>query len=155
MTRINIGIPVKQLTDKHLMAEHRELKRIPNVVSRGRYNLKTTPKEFTLGKGHVSFFYDKLGYLKDRYLELYDECRARGFNVQSYISSWDGVPRELMNSYTPTQRDIDIVSERIRDRLANPLSKQKKESARLQEVIRTDRESERGKATQEQQSSSS
>jgi len=127
MTRINIGIPPKQLTDKHVMAEHRELKRIPNVVSRGRYNLKTAPPQFTLGKGHVSFFYDKLGYLKKRYIELYNECRARGFNVQCYISSWDGVPSQLMNDYTPTERDIQIVSERIADRIANPLAKQKKE----------------------------
>ena len=127
MTRINVGIPPKQLTDKHLIAEHRELKRIPNVVSRGRYNLKTAPNEFTLGKGHVSFFYTRLGYLKDRYIELYNECRARGFNVQSYVSSWDGVPAELMGGYTPTDRDIQIVSERIKDRLANPIAKQKKE----------------------------
>lgn len=155
MTRINVGIPVKQLTDKHLMAEHRELKRIPNVVSRGRYNLKTSPKEFTLGKGHVSFFYDKLGYLRDRYIELYNECRARGFNVQSYLSSWDGVPSHLMNSYTPTEKDIKIVSERIADRLANPLAKQKKERDRLQKDIPTDRGSEQTSTTQEQQSSSS
>lgn len=128
MTRINIGVPPKTLTNQHLMAEHREMKRIPNVVGKGRYNLKNVPPQFTLGKGHVSFFYDKLGYLKERYLEVYNECRARGLNVQSYLSSWDNVPSHLMNSYKPTQRDIDIVTERIKDRLANPLSKQKKES---------------------------
>ena len=137
MTRINIGIPPKQLTDKHLMAEHRELKRIPNVVSRGRYNLKTSPKEFTLGKGHVSFFYTRLGYLRKRYLELYNECRARGFNVQSYISSWDGVPEELMGDYTPTERDIQIVSERIADRLANPIAKQKKQTTSESRTTKT------------------
>lgn len=147
MTRINIGIPVKQLTDKHLMAEHRELKRIPNVVSRGRYNLKTAPKEFTLGKGHVSFFYDKLGYLKERYIALYEECRERGFNVQSYLSSWDNVPQHLMGNYTPTARDIQIVSERIADRLANPISKQKKQRDGLQKAIQSDGKSEGGDAT--------
>lgn len=127
MTRINSGFPPKQLTDRHLMAEHRELKRIPNVVSKGKYNLKRVPSEFTLGTGHVSFFYDKMLYLKKRYIELYDECRRRGFNVQNYLSCWDGVPPELMNDYTPTQRDVDIITERINDRLANPISKQKKE----------------------------
>ncbi len=96
MTRINIGVPPTTLTNKHLMAEHRELKRIPNVVSRGRYNLKTAPPEFTLGKGHVSFFYNKLGYLFKRYEELYTECRARGMNVQYYGSSRDGFPPELV-----------------------------------------------------------
>ena len=147
MTRINAGIPVKSLTNKHLIAEHRELKRIPNVVSKGRYNLKTAPKEFTLGKGHVSFFYDKMGYLKERYLELYNECRERGFNVQSYLNSWDGVPDHLMNGYTPTQKDIEIVSARIADRLANPISKQKKQRDGLQKVIQPDGESEGGRST--------
>ena len=127
MTRINVGVLPQTLTNKHLMAEHRELKRIPNVVSRGRYNLKTAPPEFTLGKGHVSFFYDKLGYLKKRYDALYEECIKRGMNVQYYGNSWDGVPRELMNDYIPTERDVQIIMERINDRLANPIAKQTKE----------------------------
>ena len=150
MTRINTGYAVQLLTNKHLMAEHRELKRIPNVVSRGRYNLKTAPKEFTLGKGHVSFFYDKLGYLKKRYIELYNECRSRGLNIQNYESSWDGIPPELMNDYTPTEKDIRIITERINDRLANPIAKQKKDKLneqRLQEDIRNNREPERSNIT--------
>ena len=126
MTRINIGVPPRELTGKHLIAEHREIKRIPNVVSKGKYNPKSIPPQFTLGKGHVSFFYDKLGYLKERYISLYNECINRGFNVQNYEGSWDGVPRELMNSYVPTERDILIVTEKIADRLANPIAKQKK-----------------------------
>lgn len=126
MTRINIGVPVKTLTSKHLLAEHREIKRIPNVVARGRYNPKSIPPSFSLGKGHVSFFYNKLGYLKKRYQELYQECKERGYNVQNWEDSWEGVPIEMMNDYTPTEQDIRIVSERIADRLANPLAKQKK-----------------------------
>ena len=31
MTRINCGVAVEQLTDEHLLAEHRELKRLPSV----------------------------------------------------------------------------------------------------------------------------
>ena len=42
-------------------------------LNKGRYNLKNVPPQFTLGKGHVSFFYDKLGYLKERYIEVYNE----------------------------------------------------------------------------------
>ena len=63
MTRINAGIPVQQLNGKHLIAEHREIKRVPNLV---RYNIEKgnpisgIPPKFTLGKGHVKFFYDKL-----------------------------------------------------------------------------------------------
>jgi len=126
VTRINLGIPPKELTNKHLIAEHRELKRIPNVVAKGRFNLSSIPQEFSLGKGHVSFFYDKLGHLKERYIELYNECISRGFNVQNYLKSWDCIPQELMNGYTPTEKDIHIIRERIADRLANPIAKQKK-----------------------------
>lgn len=138
MTRINLGIPPAQLTNKHLIAEHRELKRVPNAVAKGKYNLKNIPSQFTLGKGHVSFFYDKLGYLKDRYVDLYNECLVRGFNVQNYEASWDGVPQELMNGYIPTARDIEIIRERIAERLANPIAKQKKNG--LQKDVRTDGE---------------
>lgn len=138
MTRINLGVPVKELTNKHLIAEHREIKRIPNAVVKGRVNLSRIPAKFSLGTGHVSYFYDKLGYLKKRYVDLYTECVARGFKVQNYEASWDGVPLELMNDYTPTEYDIQIIRERIADRLANPIAKQKKNG--FQKDVRTDGE---------------
>lgn len=144
MTRINVGVPPRELSNKHLIAEHRELKRIPNVVAKGKCNLKNIPTKFSLGKGHVSFFYDKLGYLRERYIGLYDECIARGYNVQNYLASWDGVPQELMNSYTPTEEDVRIIRERIADRLANPIAKQKKDG--LQEDVRGNGEATRSKA---------
>jgi hypothetical protein len=117
MTRINIAIPPAELNTRHLLAEHRELKRIPNCVSRGRFNLKSIPKEFTLGKGHVSFFYDKLEYLRKRYEDLYEECINRNFNVSYYGNAWDDIPSELMNDYTPTQKDEQIIRQRIKEKL--------------------------------------
>ena len=39
MTRINVGISPAELNDKHLIAEHREIKRIPNCVAKGKYNI--------------------------------------------------------------------------------------------------------------------
>lgn len=118
MTRINCGIPVGELNDKHLLAEHREIKRIPNCVSSGRFNLKGQPLEFTLGKGHVKFFYDKCLYLKNRYQELYAECLRRGFNVTYYGRAWDNVPTQFLNDYSPTDQDRVIVRARIRERLS-------------------------------------
>jgi hypothetical protein len=119
MTRINAGIQVETLTDKHLIAEHREIKRIPNCIKKGRYNMKGQPEEFTLGTGHIKFFYDKCGYLLDRYINLYDECKKRGFNVQNYIESWQDIPDELMGYYKPTKKAIEEVTERINERLSN------------------------------------
>lgn len=119
MTRINVGVEPYELTNKHLMAEHREIKRIPNCISKGKYNFKGQPLEFTLGTGHVKFFYDKLLYLKKRYETLYTECIKRGFDVQYYGGAWDNVPINLMNDYTPTSKDRSIILERINERLNN------------------------------------
>lgn len=117
MTRINV-VPVSELCDQHLLAEHRELTRIPNCINKGRYNMSGQPTQYTLGKGHVKFFYDKLRYLHVRYDELTAECIARGFNP-SYNWPIDGVPSELYNDYRSTEDAIRINRERIADRIAN------------------------------------
>ncbi len=116
MTRINCGIPPAELSNKHLMAEHREIKRIPNVIKKGKFNLIGQPKEFTLGTGHVKFFYTRLLYLKNRYKEIYEECISRGFNVTYFGGAWDDIPDDFMNDYTPTYKDIKIIRERIKER---------------------------------------
>src|SRR5690606_22400725 len=113
MTRINCGITPAELTREHLISEHREIKRIPNCISKGKYSLKGQPSKFKLGTGHVKFFYDKLLYLKNRYEELYAECIRRNFNVTYYGDAWNDVPKELMNDYKPTDNDRSIVRDRI------------------------------------------
>lgn len=124
MTRINIGIKPKILSRQHLLAEHRELVRIPNNVAQGKVDLKAPlPEKFTLGKGHVRFFYDKLGYLFLRYLELHNECIERGYNVKDYSDSWKGIPKELMNNYKPTKEDIMIIKGRLLEKDFNHYSK--------------------------------
>lgn len=119
MTRINVAIPPKTLTNRHLIAEHREIKRIPNTITSGRAKIVDIPKQFSLGKGHVKFFYNKLGYLKNRYEELYQECLNRGFNVSYYGQAWNGIPTSLMNDYKPTQQDKEIIEQRIKEKLEN------------------------------------
>lgn len=117
MTRINAGIDPKTLTRQHLLAEHREIKRVPNAVASGRVVLSGIPETFRLGKGHVKFFYDKLGYLKRRYVAIRDECIARGYDVTDFEHAWDGVPCSLMNDWEPTLSDRMLVSRRICQRL--------------------------------------
>lgn len=113
MTRINVGIDPRELPTKLLLAEHREIKRIPNTIKSGKAIVKDIPVSFTLGTGHVKFFYDKLEYLKQRYLQIYEECIRRDCNVQSYIESFEDVPLRLSNNYTPTERDRKLLIERI------------------------------------------
>jgi deoxyribonuclease (pyrimidine dimer) len=123
MTRINVGIPPADLVNQHLIAEHREIKRIPNCIAKGKYNMDGIPDKFKLGTGHVKFFYNKLLYLKNRYTSLYNECIKRGFNVQNYIAAWDNVPQELMNDYKVKENDITIIKQRIHERRTNRKNK--------------------------------
>lgn len=118
MTRINVGYPVEKLTDKHLLAEHREIKRIPNMVKSGRAKLDNIPEKFCLGKGHVKFFYDKLGYLWMRYRQIYSECCKRGFNVTNYADAWGpNIPDNLWKDYVPTKEDKKLIEDRINSKL--------------------------------------
>ncbi|MAO08072.1 MAG: deoxyribonuclease [Alteromonas sp.] len=118
MTRINCGIPPAELTDKHLLAEHREIKRIPNTIKSGKAKVENIPRVFTLGKGHVKFFYDKLYYLHIRYVLLYTECIKRGFKVTFYGGAFEGLPDHLYRDYCPTTEDERIIRERIKLRLS-------------------------------------
>lgn len=117
MTRINCGIPVEELCQEHLLAEHREIKRIPNVIKKGKYTLNGQPTEFKLGTGHVKFFYDKLKYIHDRYNQLYARCIEKNLNVTDYSGAFDGLPEHLYNDYTPTEHDKALVRERIAERI--------------------------------------
>lgn len=117
MTRINAGVHPSELCDKHLLAEHREIKRMPNMVKSGRAKLSSIPERFTLGPGHVKFFYDKLGYLRCRYREIYKECIRRNFNVTNFESSFAGIPEHLFNNWEPSGRDREIILARIEERL--------------------------------------
>lgn len=127
MTRINLGIPPKELVRQHLLAEHREIKRIPNlirkkIINEVKINSDSIPEEFCLGKGHCKFFYNKLLYLKKRYVDLYRECIRRGYQVENYLSAWDNLPKELMNDYEPKPKDLKIIRQRIKEKL-NEISK--------------------------------
>jgi len=110
MTRINLVNPV-ELNDSHLLAEHRELTRIPNNIIKGKYSLSGVPSEYVLGAGHVKFFYNRLAFLKRRYDALHNECLERGFNVQYRFP--EGLPVELMGDYIPTEHALRINRERI------------------------------------------
>ena len=60
--RANVGINPKVLTDRHLIAEYRELM-IPFGINNKRGIAKVIPNDFTLNTGHINFFRNKLTYL--------------------------------------------------------------------------------------------
>jgi hypothetical protein len=117
MTRISVGVRAVELCDAHLIKERIELLRIPNAIKSGKAVVKDIPKKFTLGTGHVKFFYDKIGYLHHRYLELTAECIERDFNITDFSDSFKGVSSTLCNDYIETEDDRRIVVDRVNERL--------------------------------------
>ncbi len=121
MTRINGYIPVESLTDEHLLAEHREIKRITsNFIKRVQMNkFDDIPSKFTLGTGHVLFFIDKGRYTYNRYIQLFEECKARNFLVTNYADNWDVYKNypAYFKDYVASDNDINVLKERISTRL--------------------------------------
>lgn len=116
MTRINSGIPVSNLTDEHLRAEHREIKRICSLV-RSRLDsgrgFGDIPSNFRLGSGHVLFFLDKGKYLLNRQSLLYDECLSRGFDITDYRPNYSVFTDDLFKDWIPSDLDNEIIRSRI------------------------------------------
>ena len=122
MTRINSAIPVRCLTDEHLLAEHREIKRLPYCLRRALDSSipldSRIPKNFVLGRGHVTFFLDKMQFTLKRYQQLHEECVRRNFKVADYSDNWRSVELEYMKDYTPTSAERSLLVERITQRLS-------------------------------------
>ncbi|MEY9533704.1 pyrimidine dimer DNA glycosylase/endonuclease V [Sinorhizobium fredii] len=122
MTRINC-IPPAELSGPHLVAEYRELPRIfPLVraaIARGESPTDPrNPPAYTLGKGHVRFFYSRLAYLAKRQANLIAEMQRRGYRpafleTEGLLS---GLPLAWCNDWEPTLEAIALNRERIRER---------------------------------------
>jgi deoxyribonuclease (pyrimidine dimer) len=112
MTRINC-IPVSELTDKHLVAEYRELPRVSKLA-------RPTPcsATYTLGKGHVIFFYNKGAWLKHRFeQEIVPEMQRRGFVTN--FTTYREHPEGLNGDWAPDEDAMRLNRHRIHERLNN------------------------------------
>ena len=123
MTRINV-IPVKELMDQHLLAEVREITRLPNNL-RTSLNRKSKPfseaeipPQYVLGTGHVKYFMNKFKWLEKRYLKLLDECENRGFEITLKDASiFRNVPQKFYNDWTVSEDAKSLNRQRINDRI--------------------------------------
>lgn len=122
MTRINVVHP-KELSAKHLVAEYREITRLPNNLKTSLsrkskpFCLAEVPQEYTLGKGHVKFFYTKMLFLRKRFEALVEEMLARGYNPTYRDSSIFYVDDSRFNNdYIPTEAAILLNKQRIAER---------------------------------------
>lgn len=121
MTRINSAIPVTNLTDEHLLAEHREIKRLPYYLQKAIVSgsINNIPNKFCLGKGHVLFFLNKMKFISERYRQLHNECLARGFSIADYSSNFNHISQQFSNDYKPTLHELLLLRLRINDRIIN------------------------------------
>lgn len=116
MTRINSAINPKNLTDQHLVAELRELPRIFTAVNKRIEKGKSfddIPDKFTLGTGHVKFFYNKTLFLQRRHAILRKEYRKRFDKDWKFKPEWSFE----WETYIPTQEEKELLVERISTRI--------------------------------------
>jgi len=122
MTRINV-VPVEELNTKHLVAEYREITRLPKNLEtslnrKGKpFSISEIPPTYTLGTGHVKFFYNKMYFLKTRFEQLVDEMLRRGYNPTYRDSSiFEQCDTAYINDYHPNDVDKEINRQRIQER---------------------------------------
>lgn len=116
MVRVNLIHP-KKLADQHLVAEYNEILMLLGYVTRypeikiikGKSEI---PENYTLNKGHMLFFKDKLKYLKKRHEQIKKEMKKRRFKMDVTIDL-KKYPKSLHNDWKPKQRDILIIKERL------------------------------------------
>lgn len=125
MTRINV-VPVETLSRLHLISEYREMPRCFSLAYKASQSNKPwthkQPKSYTLGQGHVLFFYDKLGFLADRHKQLTAEMLKRGYKPSftgCLREEWEGsMPKGYWRGYEADSEALRVNQERIDKRLA-------------------------------------
>ena len=122
MTRINV-VPPGELTGKHLVAEYRELPRVFGLARNYSklLNPDPLPQTYTMGTGHVRFFYDKLAWLATRHQELVEEMWDRNYNPQfthNLAELHNDIDPALWNDWQPTPEALAINRARIAERLS-------------------------------------
>lgn len=129
MTRINCVDPTT-LCQQHLVAEYRELPRVfgaaKKAANRGeKHNDDRNPRSYVLGKGHMRFFYPRLGYLIKRQNKIVNEMKRRGLTVNfepPCRSDYNELADEWFGDWVPTNEEIEINKKRIVDRMPkNPI----------------------------------
>ena len=119
MTRINL-VPVEELSDQHLIAEYREL---PRCIKQN-IDISDAPEKYCLGKGHMKWAKKHTGFILDRYYEICNEMKYRGFKVNY---PWEDLAYyamqhcgdEIYNMYTPDEKAIAISKERLITKIAD------------------------------------
>ena len=126
MTRVNL-VKVEDLADQHLHAERREIRMVVPAAKRSLRSQTSAEiydkicPHYTLNAGHVTFFYNKLNFLRYRFEKLTNELYQRGYNispvefvVEDYKFVYDAIPQIR---WEPNKSEIQTNVGRITERL--------------------------------------
>lgn len=122
MTRINLVDP-SELHYKHLVAEYKEIVRVFSLSRKAQWDVmrgkKAIPPEYTLGTGHVLFFYNKLDFILNRYKNLTKEMISRGYNPNPVPEEelTQKIDKKMFGTYQPTEIAIKLNKDRINERM--------------------------------------
>lgn len=103
----------------HLKGEYKEITRVFGLARKAQFEIlrgkRKIPNEFLLGEGHVTFFYNKLKFIADRYEQLTAEMKRRGYNPNpiSRENLLEGIDIRLHMGYNPTIEALEVSKERI------------------------------------------
>lgn len=118
--RINC-IAVSDLTDQHLRAEWVEMLMLEPYITRSINSknglILSDTTSYVLGSGHARFFYDKLIYVKNRYVSIENELKLRGVKANPTLQLND-LPQILYNDWVPTKNDMILNLNRIIARIS-------------------------------------
>ena len=133
--RINI-IPVELLSDVHLKAEHYEIigsifyykRSAESPMGIVESKISNT---YTLNTGHAYMWYNKFGFIKERYELLTAEMKQRGFQTSAieykFGYAFDThIPAFRRNGYTPTTWEMKLNIGRILERIHTKIYKHDK-----------------------------
>ena len=133
MTRINC-VPPKELNDRMLVSEYHELPRVFQLVKRAirrGEDAETCRKNFpryTLGQGHVRFFFGRLKYLAERKILIIEEMLARKMrpNYSTFSEEIEGIPKEWFGEWVPTGEAIALNRQQLKERLTKENDKEQR-----------------------------
>ncbi|MFH0906300.1 MAG: pyrimidine dimer DNA glycosylase/endonuclease V, partial [archaeon] len=107
----------KYLTDQHLIAEYNEILMLFGYVKKyPTIDISKIPKNYTLGKGHILFFKNKLLYLKNRHELIKTEMKKRNFLSAKTINLKE-FRKKLINNFSAKKEDIKIIKKRLIEKI--------------------------------------
>jgi hypothetical protein len=145
MTRINC-VPPEELHDKFLVAEYHELPRVYTLVKKAIARGQE-PKDFesfneyTMGSGHVKFFYTRLKWLAERQTLLIEEMLKRKMrpNFVKFDELFTGIRRSWFGDWEPDEKALAINRARLEERLKEMAAKPKRKPKGYYEMLEEER----------------